>query len=161
MTDESRGTDADDDAPLARVRRAKAAQAASETARRVDGGAVAVGLVVALGAKLATAFIFLLRPPSAVARIVAVIGTLTIPVGSYLAGRYAGGHRLRAALHGAFVAGATLSMTVLATVAVVERRPFAAVGEALVGGAMGDTLFVTVGVALVVVGAGAGAAGSR
>ena len=161
MTDESRETDADDDTPLARVRRAKTAQAASESARRVDGGAVAVGLVVALGAKLATAFIFLLRPPGTVARIVAVVGTLTIPVGSYLAGRYAGGRRPRAALHGALVAGATLSMTVLAAVAVVERPPFAAVGKALVGGAMDTTLFVTVGVALVVVGAVAGAAGSR
>lgn len=57
-TDDSR--DADEGSPLARVRRAKTEQVRDGPTRRVDGGAVAVGLVVAFGSQLVAAFALLL-----------------------------------------------------------------------------------------------------
>lgn len=147
MSDESRRTDGDESAPLARVRRAKARQVDGSSSRRVDGGAVAVGLVPALGAKLAAALATLLSP---FAGVPAVASTLVVPLGGYVAGRYAGAGPMRAGLHGALVAVLTLAVTMLGAVAVAQERALSTFRTALVADVFGDTLLIPAAVALVV-----------
>jgi hypothetical protein len=151
------------ESPLGRVRRAKTEQSKEPPASRIDGGALAVGLVVALGAQVVAALALLLDVPTSVVRPVALASTLVVPYGSYLAGMYAGAgaarNASRGALHGGVVAAAVVPTTVLAGLAVVEGDSMRAVADVLLGGMGGPTLFAGVAVALAVVGAVAGAAG--
>ncbi len=103
-----------DDAPLARVRRAK-----SQPSRpsRVDGGAIAVGMVIALGAHLVPALLVLVGVFDTLFSAAALVSTLAFPVGSYITGKYAGGDSTRGAIHGLLTAA--LSLVVLAAGAVL------------------------------------------
>ncbi|WP_327052256.1 hypothetical protein [Halomicrococcus gelatinilyticus] len=155
MTDESCG--ADDDAPLARVRRAKAAEVADEPSRGVDGGAVAVGLVVALGAKLAAGLVTLLTP---FADVPALASTLVVPVGGYAAGRYAGGGPVRRGVHGVLVATLALALTALGAVAVAWQRALSTFRDTVVANGS-DAVLVATALALVVASGVAGVLAER
>ncbi|WP_435155154.1 hypothetical protein [Haladaptatus sp. DFWS20] len=113
-----------DDRPLSRVRRAKSRQSPSA---RVDSGAVAVGMVVTLGAHLIPAFFLLFETSASLVRVTALASTLTFPLGSYVTGRYAGGDWERCGLHGLLTA--TASLVLLGMLAVVLVGPGRAVGE--------------------------------
>lgn len=113
-----------DDRPLSRVRRAKSRQSPPA---RVDGGAVAVGMVVILGAHLIPAFFLLFETSAFLVRVAALASTLTFPLGSYVAGRYAGGDWERCGLHGLLTA--TASVVLLGMSAVVLVGTERAVGE--------------------------------
>lgn len=156
--------DAEDDAPLSRVRRAKTERATRPPTRGLDAGAVAVGLVPALGAKLATALLSL----PGLTDVAALASTLAVPLGGYVAGRYAGtgdatptgGDRRRGALHGALAVAGTLVLTGVGAVA-VATRPLAAVRSILVADAGGPGLLAAASVALVTAGGVAGVLARR
>ncbi|RBI64105.1 hypothetical protein DMJ13_06320 [halophilic archaeon] len=159
--------DAEDDAPLSRVRRAKTERATRPPTHGLDAGAVAVGLVPALGAKLAAALLSLLSLPG-LTDVAALASTLAAPLGGYVAGRYAGtgdaaptgGDRRRGALHGALAVAGTLVLTGVGAVA-VATRPLTAVRAILVADAGGPGLLAAASVALVTAGGVAGALARR
>ncbi len=100
-------SDDDTDAPLARVRRAKSRRPARS---RIDGGAIAVGLVVALGAHLVPALLVFVGVFDTLLNGSALLSTLAFPVGSYVTGRYAGGGSTRGGLHGLLTTGLSLAL---------------------------------------------------
>ncbi|WP_231185302.1 hypothetical protein [Haladaptatus sp. DYF46] len=100
-------SDDDTDAPLARVRRAKGRQAARSG---IDGGAIAVGLVVALGAHLVPAFLVFVGVFDTLLNGSALLSTFAFPLGSYVTGRYAGGDSTRGGLHGLLTTGVSLAL---------------------------------------------------
>ncbi|WP_458188093.1 hypothetical protein [Haladaptatus sp. NG-WS-4] len=147
----------DDDPPLSRVRRAKSHQSAT---RRVDGGAVAVGMVVALGAHLVPASLSLLDSSGLLVRTTALASTGALPVGCYVTGRYAGGDRARGGLHGVLTAAASLALLGFGSVVLTgSDRALAEFGRVLgVGGE--TTLLAGSVVCLLFAGIAAGAFGA-
>ncbi|WP_049969796.1 hypothetical protein [Haladaptatus cibarius] len=120
-----------DDPPLSRVRRAKSQQSATS---RIDGGAIAVGMVVTLGAHLLPALLLLLETSASLVRLAALASTIVFPFGSYMAGRYAGTDWERGGLHGVFSAGASLiALGASAVVLVGTDRAVAEFSRMLVG----------------------------
>ncbi len=150
----------DDDRPLSRVRRAKSRQSPTTG---VDGGAVAVGMVVVLGAHLVPALLLLLKSSASLVRITALASTVTFPLGSYVAGRYAGGNWERGGLHGVFAV--TASLVVLGASAVVlvgTERSADEFSRLLVAGTGSEyTLLAGAVVCLLFAGIVAGAFGSN
>ncbi|WP_227374459.1 hypothetical protein [Haladaptatus halobius] len=147
----------DDDSPLARVRRAKSRRSIP---RRVDGGAVAVGMLVALGAHLVPAAFLLLGTSNVLLRVTTLASTVAIPVGSYVAGNYAGGDQIRRGVHGALTTIASLGVLCGAAVRLSgSDGALAAFGRVL--GVGTETPVLAGGVALLfLAGVAAGAVGS-
>ncbi|GAA0227613.1 hypothetical protein ACFFQF_11855 [Haladaptatus pallidirubidus] len=120
-----------DDRPLSRVRRAKSQQSATS---RIDGGAIAVGMVVTLGAHLAPALLLLLETSASLVRLTALASTVAFPFGSYVTGRYAGSDWERGGLNGVFAAGASLVVLGASAIILVGAdRAVAEFGRMLVG----------------------------
>lgn len=150
--------DGDGDAPLARVRRAKSRKSPSS---RIDGGAIAVGMVVALGAHLAPALLVLLRVSDTFVGGTALASTLAFPLGSYAAGRFAGGDSTRGGVHG--LLATVLSLAVLGGGAVLfvgTDGALAELGRLLVGDGGTPVLAGTV-VCLLLAGVVVGALGAK
>lgn len=97
----------DDDAPLARVRRAKSGQSVPP---RIDGGAIAVGMLLTLGAHLAPALLVLVGVTDTLVDGSALASTFAFPVGSYVTGRYAGENSTRGGVHGVLTVAVSLAV---------------------------------------------------
>jgi hypothetical protein len=151
-------SDDDTDAPLSRVRRAKSRRSARS---RIDGGAIAVGMVVALGAHLVPALLVFVGVFDTLLNGSALLSTLAFPVGSYVTGRYAGGNSTRGGLHGLLTTG--LSLALLGGAAALFVGPdhaLAELGRLLVADDATPILAGTV-VCLLLAGFVAGALGAR
>ncbi|WP_435176159.1 hypothetical protein [Halorussus sp. AFM4] len=98
---------------LDRVRRAKAGQPRD---RWLDGGAVAAGLVAALGPQTIPAFAVAVSLPRAVATGLALATLLTVPVGAYVAGYLGGPGGRRGARHGGVAVAAAVVLGAAASV---------------------------------------------
>ncbi|WP_227353665.1 hypothetical protein [Haladaptatus salinisoli] len=147
----------DDDSPLARVRRAKSGR---PVPRRVDGGAIAVGMLVALGAHLVPAALLLLETSDALVRVAALASTVAVPVGSRVAGNYAGGGRTRRGVHGALATVASLAVLSGAAVWLTGSDGALAAFGGMLGVGAGAVALAGAVVLLLVVGIAAGAVGS-
>ncbi|WP_134671385.1 hypothetical protein [Halorussus marinus] len=90
--------DGDAPKPLDRVRRAKARPSAD---RWLDGGAVAAGMVAALGPQVVPSILFAASVPETVLTATAGLTALCVPLGGVVAGRLGGPGRERGARHGA------------------------------------------------------------
>jgi len=105
MGDERPRTD-DGDAPdaLERVRRAKARR---NTDRWLDGGAVAAGMVAALGPQVVPSVLFAASVPETVVAATTALTALFVPLGGAVAGRLGGPGRGSGARHGALALAAS------------------------------------------------------
>ncbi|WP_458205877.1 hypothetical protein [Haladaptatus sp. NG-SE-30] len=148
----------DDDPPLTRVRRAKSHQSPTSL---VDGGAIAVGMVVALGVHLIPAGLSLVETSSALLQISALASTMALPVGSHVTGRYAGGDWERGGVHG--LSTATGSLAILGGAAVAFVGAERAVDEfgRMLGVGAGIPVLAGVVVGLLFAGIVAGALGAK
>ncbi len=147
-----------DDAPLTRVRRAKSHPPAPS---RIDGGAIAVGMVVTLGAHLVPALLVLVGVFDTLFGAAVLASTLAFPIGSYVTGRYAGGTSVRGGVHGLLTAAASLGVLAGATVLFVGTdETVAELGRWLVADGETPVLAGTV-VCLLLVGVVAGALGAK
>ena len=97
-----------DRSAVARTRRAKAAR--SDSAGRIDGGAVAAGVLVGLAAFSVVGLVVALDLPRAVGQAVALFASLGLPLGSYVAGRLANAADPAGARHGVLSAAASLAV---------------------------------------------------
>lgn len=151
-------SDEDTDAPLARVRRAKSRRADRS---RIDGGAIAVGMIVVLGAHLVPALLVFVGVFDTLLNGSALLSTLAFPVGSYVTGRYAGGDSTRGGLHGLLTTGLSLALLGGAAALFVGLdHALAELGRLLVADGTTPVLAGTV-VCLLLAGVVAGAFGAK
>jgi len=99
-----RTDDGDPPDPLERVRRAKARRS---TDRWLDGGAVAAGMVAALGPQVVPSLLFAASVPETVVAAATALTTPFVPIGGAVAGRLGGPGRERGARHGALALAAS------------------------------------------------------
>lgn len=148
----------DDDPPLTRVRRAKSRPSAPS---RIDGGAVAVGLIITLGAHLVPALLVLVGVFDTLFGAAALASTLAFPVGSYVTGKFAGGNSVRGGVHGLLTAAVSLVILAGGSALFVGADGLVAeLGKWLVADSDITVLAGTV-VCLLLVGALTGALGSK
>jgi hypothetical protein len=151
-------SDDDAEAPLARVRRVKSR---GPPPSRIDGGAIAVGMVVTLGANLAPALLVLLDVFDTLVGGAALLSTLAFPLGSYATGRYAGRDSTRGGFHGLLTTGLSVALLGGATVLFVGADgALAELGRLLVADSATSVLAGTV-VCLLLSGVVGGALGAK
>ncbi|WP_132057885.1 hypothetical protein [Halorussus amylolyticus] len=135
----------DDEADtLDRVRRAKTRQRSD---RWLDGGAVAAGVVGALGPQTLPAFLLAASIPESMVRVVASVTLLAVLFGAYVAGWLGGPGAGRGARHGATALAASTAGAAFAAVLLTPDRmasmlggatfPVALVSAVAVGGGVG------------------------